>query len=92
VFAVCGALIALGGLAARPACEPGSARLFDLTPALPYFFTALAVVGAVVMFLFRGRFRMVVGVLGLVTTCSWVAITIAIVVGDFRAGSHCWSF
>jgi hypothetical protein len=92
VFAVLGAIVALGGLATRAACEPGSARLFDLTPILPYVFAMLAVIGGVAMLVLRGRVRVVVGMVGLVTTCSCVAVTIAIVIGDMQTGSHCWSF
>jgi hypothetical protein len=92
VFAVVGAALALGSLATRPACAPGSARLFDLTPALPYFFATLAAIGAVAVVVLRGRLRVVVGLVGLMTTCFCVAVTIAIVIGDIHTGSHCWTF
>ncbi len=89
VGAVLGVGVAVVSLLTRADCEPGSARLLDVTPFLPWAFGLLAAVAALVIV--SNLSLRVVGLIGAVTTAALLVITALIASADAAAGSHCWT-
>jgi hypothetical protein len=91
VATVVGMAIDLTSLATRATCRPGSARLIDLTPVLPYVFILLAFGAVGTLWLGRRRSPRVLALTGATLALALTAVTALIAVGDASAGSHCWT-